>query len=651
MMKKQLLLFQMMLLSLTAFAQSKPYAVLSDNGQTVTFYYNSQKDSRGGIDINNSFIRDGSKSPYGNATTAVFDGSFANYRPESTAYWFQKCSSLTTINGIKNLKTDNVTNMGYMFRDCSSLESIDVSGFNTYKVTDLTAMFDGCSSLTSLDVSGFNTSNVTDMSAMFQNCSSLTSLDVSGFMTHNVTRMSCMFNFCSGLTSLDVSRFNTSNVTEMNAMFQGCSGLTSLDVSGFKTSNATDISSMFSHCSGLTNIDVSGFETSKVIYMHNMFWDCPGLTSLDVSGFETSNVTHMFYMFNGCSSLTSLDVSGFKTSNVVNMCGMFSGCSGLTNLDVSGFKTPNVTDMSYMFWDCSGLTSLDLRGFDTSNVKDIRLMFYRCYGLTNIYVDDDWNTARVTNSDAMFGDCTSIVGGNGTTYNHQKISAEYARIDKPGQPGYFSPKEQKMESVENGETIDIGHEIDKSTDIDGNVVGNVYYSISSSDGSYDPTEGCVIVSKPTDDSAIDGKSIFGEDFNDNYTGLVFRVAPGSGTVTVQAQTTGDMVLKVKIGNGNPATNELSDKQKVSFPYKVSSLTYVYIYGGSKSAQTRSYGAGANGELKIYGIEVVGGSSDIESIEISKFNDQSSKIYNLNGQRVNMPKKGIYIQNGKKVLVK
>ena len=112
-----------------------------------------------------------------------------------------------------------------------------------------------------------------------------------------------------------------------------------------------------------------------------------------------------------------------------------------------------------------------------------------------------------------------------------------------------------------------------------------------------------------------------------------------------------MVLKVKIGNGNPATNELSDKQKVSFPYKVSSLTYVYIYGGSKSAQTRSYGAGANGELKIYGIEVVGGSSDIESIEISKFNDQSSKIYNLNGQRVNMPKKGIYIQNGKKVLVK
>ena len=128
-------------------------------------------------------------------------------------------------------------------------------------------------------------------------------------------------------------------------------------------------------------------------------------------------------------------------------------------------------------------------------------------------------------------------------------------------------------------------------------------------------------------------------------------APGSGTVTVQAKTTGNMVLKVKIGNGDPVTNELSDKQKVSLPYDVSTLTNVYIYGGSKSAQARSHRAAAEGELKIYGIEVVGGSASIENIEFSKFNDHSSKIYNLNGQRIDVPKRGIYIQNGKKVLVK
>ena len=307
--------------------------------------------------------------------------------------------------------------------------------------------------------------------------------------------------------------------------------------------------------------------------------------------------------------------------------------------------------MNSLFSVCSGLMSLDLSGFDTSNVTHMFYMFFGCSRLTNIYVDDDWNTARVTNSDAMFLGCDLLVGGNGTTYNADHINAEYARIDKPGRPGYFTPKEQKMDIVENGETIDISDEIDQSTNLDGNIVGDVYYSISSGDGSYDPTEGCIVVSKPTDDSAIDGQSIFSEDFNDNYTGIVFRVAPGSGTVTVQAKTTGNMVLKVKIGDGNPDTNELSDKQTVSFPYNVSTVTYVYIYGSSNSSQARSHRAGANGELRIYGIEMVGGLDNIENIKSSKFNNQSSKIYNLNGQRINMPKKGIYIQNGKKVLVK
>ena len=562
----------MMMLSLTAFAQTKPYAALSNGGQTVTFYYDNQKASRGGIDINNSFNRD-NKSPYGSATTAVFDATFANYRPVSTAYWFQACSSLTTINGIKNLRTENVTDMSYMFYGCSSLTSLDVSGFKTFNATNLTAMFNECSSLTSLDVSGFNTSNVTDMTAMFQNCSGLTSLDVSGFKTYNVKWMSCMFGGCSSLTSLDVSGFDMSKVTYMNGMFQFCSSLTSLDVSGFNTSNATDMGDMFRDCSGLTSLDVSGFKTSKVTYMFDMFLDCSGLRSLDLRNFDTSNVTHIYLMFTGCSNLM------------------------------------------------------------------------------NIYVGDDWNLANVISDEAMFLGCDLLVGGNGTTYNADHINAEYARIDKPGRPGYFTPKDQKMEIIDNGETIDISDEIDKNTNLDGNIVGDVYYSISSGDGSYDPTEGCIVVSKPTDDSAIDGKNIFGEDFNDNYTGLVFKVAPGSGTVTVQAQTTGNMVLKVKIGNGDPVTNELSDKQNVSIPYNVSALTYVYIYGGSKSAQARSHRAATDGELKIYGIEVVSGSANIENIEFSKSNNQSSKIYNLNGQRINTPKKGIYIQNGKKVLVK
>lgn len=76
-------------------------------------------------------------------------------------------------------------------------------------------------------------------------------------------------------------------------------------------------------------------------------------------------------------------------------------------------------------------------------------------------------------------------------------------------------------------------------------------------------EGCIIVSKPTDDSTIDGKEIFGEDFKDNYTGIVFKLAPGEGTIKVEALTTGNMVLKVKIDNGMPITMELEGNKMIS----------------------------------------------------------------------------------------
>ena len=206
---KKLLIALLMLLPVTLWAQTtaEPYAVLSDDGLTVTFYYDDQKASRGGIEINNSYVsrelREG--IPYYKADTAIFDDSFANDTTlTSTAYWFMNCNNLTEIRGLSNLNTANVTDMSYMFYGCSGLTSLDVSGFNTANVTNMSYMFEGCSGLTSLDVAGFNTVNVTNMFALFSGCSGLTSLDVSNFNTAKVRQMQAMFARCSGLTSLDV---------------------------------------------------------------------------------------------------------------------------------------------------------------------------------------------------------------------------------------------------------------------------------------------------------------------------------------------------------------------------------------------------------------------------------------------------------------
>ncbi len=359
-----------------------------------------------------------------------YKGSFSNTKTMNLAkldtsrvtnmsYMFFDCSSLTNLD-VSNFDTSKVTNMSWMFDGCSLLTSLDVSNFNTNNVTNMDSMFWSCSKLTNLDVSKFNTSNVKDMSGMFSNCKSLTSLDVSNFNTSKVTNMDSMFNSCSSLTSLDVSNFNTSNVKYMSSMFSDCSFLTSLDVSNFNTSNVTSMRYMFFGCKSLTNLDVSNFNTSKVTNMSYMFSGCKSLTNLDVSNFNTSNVTDMRWMFYNCSSLTSLDVSNFDTSKVTNMSYMFSGCKSLTNLDVSNFNTNNVTNMDSMFLKCSKFTSLDLSSFDTSKVTDMSSMFLGCNSLTSLKLCS-FDTSKVTNMTWMFSSTSKLtkiyVGPKWTTAN------------------------------------------------------------------------------------------------------------------------------------------------------------------------------------------------------------------------------------------
>ena len=347
-------------------------------------------------------------------------------------YMFFNCQTLTSLD-VTNFNTEKVTNMSKMFHGCLALTSLDVINFNTEKVTVMNSMFSNCSALTSLDVTKFNTANVTDMNDMFSNCSALTSLDVTKFNTANVTDMNYMFSGCSKLTSLDVTKFNTANVTDMSNMFSGCSSLTSLDVTHFNTEKVTNMGNMFYSCSSLTSLDVTNFNTAKVTNIRFMFSSCSKLTSLDVSKFNTMNVTNMSSMFSGCSSLTSLDVTHFDTENVTNMRGMFSGCSALLSLDVRNFNTANVTDMSYMFSSCVALTSLYLTNFNTEKVTYMRSMFSGCQALTTIYASSKFVTTQVSDSRFMFFNCEKLKGEEECT-NDKATDKTYAKIEG----GYFS---------------------------------------------------------------------------------------------------------------------------------------------------------------------------------------------------------------------
>jgi len=243
--------------------------------------------------------------------------------------------------------------------DNSNVELMSSAGLSYY------------SSLENLDLSSFNTSKVTDMRWMFRNCSSLTSLDLSGFNTSKVTNMDNIFYNCSSLTILDLSGFNTSKVTNMNSMFFSCSSLTSLDLSSFNTSKVTNMDNMFYNCSSLTILDLSGFNTYNVTNMYGMFSSCYSLTTLDLNSFNTSNVTNMGSMFDGCSSLTSLDLSNFNTSNVINMSFIFRDCTSINNLDISSFYftyPSEITNVSFKFLTTT-INYIGTGNFSFSNIQ------------------------------------------------------------------------------------------------------------------------------------------------------------------------------------------------------------------------------------------------------------------------------------------
>ena len=248
----------------------------------------------------------------------------------------------------------------------------------------------------------------------------------------------------------------------------------------------------------------------------------------------------------------------------------------------------------------------------------------------------------------------AVAKGKGWTaydYNYDGInwigSVEYEGSDDPV---------EDIDPVDEDDNIDFGSDMDENDDLNGNVIGDIYYNINTGNGGYNAAEGCIVVKKPTDDGTVndlEGKDIFGEDFKSQFTGIVFKVPAGKGTIKVNAETTGNMLLKVKIGSNDPVEMELNGKLKVTFPYNVSETTYVYIYAGAAN-EAKGFGTTNDAEdaaLKIYGIEFI--RDETTAIDAS-LNDNGQRTndswYTIDGVKLNgePTKKGIYIYKGKKV---
>ena len=382
------------------------YARLDKETQTLTLYYGTNyKESDYGISLLTGRPLWQTTAERKKIKTVVFDESCKDARPKDCGAWFWFFEALTTIEHLDYLNTSEVDDMRLMFSSCTSLETLDLSSFNTEKVKTMYAMFDGSKNLRSIKLpKGFIGSSVTDLNATFKGCERLTELDLSGS--------------------------NSENVKDMNEMFYGCRALSKLDLTDFKTGQVTTMENMFCICSTLETLDVSSFNTENVTTMLGMFNNCSSLRSLDLPGFNTANVTQMSSMFEKCSSLRSLDLSSFNTRKVANMQNMFQGCTNLESIDLSSFDTENMKSMTGMFFSCTKLETLDLSSFATPKMVSMVDAFSNCKNLKTIYVTSAFTTDKVTLDFSIFDGCVNL-----PNYNPNKTGVEMAHT---GEGGYLT---------------------------------------------------------------------------------------------------------------------------------------------------------------------------------------------------------------------
>ena len=200
--------------------------------------------------------------------------------------------------------------------------------------------------------------------------------------------------------------------------------------------------------------DVQGLEkidTSRCTKMNRLFEDFHYINKpLDVSMWDVSQVTGFFKTF-GNAYFSTLNVSGWVTSSATDMMQTFQNMQ-LTGtnpvVDLSTWDFSHVTSMYQMFAG-STMHLINLGNPNTVNVRDFYQMFAMC-AVTTIISDDFDRTSEEPSSGTLFSGASNLVGGNGTAYDSDHVGTDYAVVDKPDRPGYFTaPVSVKVTFVTN----------------------------------------------------------------------------------------------------------------------------------------------------------------------------------------------------------
>ena len=541
--------------------------------------------------------------------TAIGGGAFAN------------CNGMISIS-----IPAAVTSIGdYAFSGCSGLTTITIpSGVTSIGEN----AFFGCSGLTSITIP----EGVTSIGyGAFKGCSGLTSITIPEGLT---TIGPLAFHGCPGLTSITIPE----GVTSIgSSAFQNCSSLTSITI----PESVTNIGDRAFNCSSLTSITIPEGVTSIGQYA---FGDCYGLTlitincgNISTSGLfkDLSNLQEVTIgdkmsvlyneTFSGCSSLEKVTIG---TGMEFIRTDAFKGCTSINtiecNAEVPPYCYPNVfadidvshcklyvpeesvdayaNDEQWGAFDIVGLSfpsSIDLTDGETfegynRELQMEQITYSRTYKSTN------WQSWYVPFELELTSDILS-------RFSFAKFAGTF--VDEDFDPSFFI----SVVYMKEGETLK----------------ANTPYFIKAKTAS---NEAQVISVSNTTLKAAEEKGF------DMYSAE--KKVGVRGVYSPKTATAGDCDWYAFGGGGY----SIATPGAVLKPYRF----YITI----TDREDNPYGSSpnpANIKIRVLGED---GETVIEEVAVESEN-QPNQVYDLSGRRMLKDKleSGIYIINGKKVLVK
>ena len=191
----------------------------------------------------------------------------------------------------------SVTNMSYMFADCSGFPGLGCSSWNPVKLVNANGMFQRCAVL-NINFGGWNTATLQYATKMFDGCTAFQGAGLSLWNTANLLNAGNMFNDCLNLVSVDtsVSYWNVAKCQNFASMFKNCPKFIGDGLPNWNTSSATNFAGMFENDVSF-NAGVSRWQTNKVIRMNSMFKNCATFNR-DLSGWSIRSLLDASGMLN-----------------------------------------------------------------------------------------------------------------------------------------------------------------------------------------------------------------------------------------------------------------------------------------------------------------------------------------------------------------